>query len=132
MQVSVNPRDPNSFASASLDKTIKVWGVGTTRSSAHYTLTGHKAGVNCVAYAPTGEKPLLVSGGDDYLVKVWDYQTKHCVFTFEAHNDNISAVAFHPDLPIIFSCGEDNLINIWNAITYKQEQQLNYGLERVW
>lgn len=30
------------------------------------------------------------------------------------------------------SAGEDNVINIWNAVTFKLETQLNYGLQRVW
>lgn len=41
-------------------------------------------------------------------------------------------MAFHPDIPIIFSAGEDDVINIWNALTYRNEQTLNYGLKRVW
>jgi WD40 repeat protein len=41
-------------------------------------------------------------------------------------------VSFHPDLPIILSAGEDNVVNIWNAITFKHEHALNYGLQRVW
>ena len=39
---------------------------------------------------------------------------------------------FHADLPIIISCAEDNVINIWNAVNFKLETQLNYGLQRVW
>ena len=55
------------------------------------------------------------------------------MYTFaEAHAENVIDVAFHPDIPIIFSCGEDEVVNIWNAQTYRNEQQLNYGLKRVW
>lgn len=46
MQIVLNPKDPNTFASASLDKTIKIWGVSTTTTTANYSLTGHTAGVN--------------------------------------------------------------------------------------
>jgi WD40 repeat protein len=42
------------------------------------------------------------------------------------------AVAYHPDIPIIFSAGEDDVVNVWNALTYRNEQTLNYGLKRVW
>ena len=35
-------------------------------------------------------------------------------------------------MPIILSAGEDNVVNIWNAVTFKHETTLNYGLQRVW
>ena len=83
MQLAINPKDPNMFASASLDKTIKIWTVGTTKTTANYTLTGHEAGVNCVDFSRDLERPHLVSGSDDGLVKIWDYQTRQCLFTFD-------------------------------------------------
>ena len=48
MQIAINPKDNNQFASASLDKTVKVWNLGS--SVPNYTLEGHDKGVNCVAY----------------------------------------------------------------------------------
>lgn len=43
MHVVFNPKDMNSFASASLDKTIKVWALNS--SSANFTLEGHSKGI---------------------------------------------------------------------------------------
>lgn len=63
---------------------------------------------------------------------MWDYQTKQCLFTFEGHDDNISAVAFHPELPILISASEDGKVNVWNSITFELETNLNYGLDRAW
>ena len=63
MQVKFNPKDSNTFASCSLDNSIKVWGINTT--SPYYTLSEHKAGVNCLSYSSAGDKPYLVSGSDD-------------------------------------------------------------------
>ena len=121
------------FASASLDKLIKIWTITNQKTSANYSLVGHQQGVNCLDFCNSNDRPHLVSGGDDGHVKVWDYQSKQCLFTFsDGHSDNVSAVAFHPDLPLIFSAGEDHVINIWNSLTYKQETFLNYGLKRVW
>lgn len=37
-------------------------------------------GVNCVDYFHGGEKPYLISGADDRLVKIWDYQVCCCVY----------------------------------------------------
>jgi len=130
MQIIINPKDNNTFASASLDRTIKVWNLGS--SSPNFTLEGHEKGVNCVDYYYGGDKPYLISGADDRLVKIWDYQNKTCVQTLEGHAQNISCVAFHPELPIILTGSEDGTVRIWHANTYRLESTLNYGLERVW
>ena len=66
------------------------------------------------------------------LVKVWDYQNKTCVQTLEGHAQNVTAVAFHPELPIILTGSEDGTVRVWHASTYRLETTLNYGLERVW
>ncbi len=79
-----------------------------------------------------GDRPYLISGADDRLVKVWDYQTKACVQTLEGHTHNVSAVCFHPELPIIVSGSEDGSVRVWHATTYRLENTLSYGLERLW
>eukprot|EP00928_Gymnodinium_smaydae_P092345 TRINITY_DN7619_c0_g4_i1.p1 TRINITY_DN7619_c0_g4~~TRINITY_DN7619_c0_g4_i1.p1 ORF type:complete len:983 (-),score=256.05 TRINITY_DN7619_c0_g4_i1:18-2636(-) len=132
MMVQWNPRDSSGFASCSLDRSLKVWGISGRNSAAHFTLNGHQKGVNCVEYAPTGEKPYLISGSDDFTVKIWDYQTQQCIQTLTGHTNNISAALFHPTLPIILTGSEDNSVRVWHASTYRLEATLNYCLERVW
>ena len=105
MMVRFNPKDPAYFASASLDKTVKMWCL--TAPDPNFTLEGHDQGVNCVAFMPSGDRPFLVSGSDDLTVKVWDYQTKACVHTLKGHEKNVSCVDFHPTLPLIISGSED-------------------------
>ncbi len=65
-------------------------------------------------------------------MKVWDYQNKSCVQTLEGHAQNVTAVAFHPELPIVLTGSEDGTVKIWHSSTYRLETTLNYGLERVW
>lgn len=88
--------------------------------------------MNALGYYRGGDKPYLVSGADDHTVRVWDYQTKLCIATLEGHTNNISCVAFHPSLPIILSGSEDGTVRLWHANTYRLENTLNYGMERVW
>lgn len=130
MQIAINPKDNNTFASASLDRTLKVWQLGA--ATANFTLEGHEKGVNCVDYYHGGDKPYLISGADDRLVKIWDYQNKTCVQTLEGHAQNISAVSFHPELPVVLTGSEDGTVRIWHANTHRLESSLNYGFERVW
>ncbi|CAK88381.1 unnamed protein product (macronuclear) [Paramecium tetraurelia] len=80
MMVAYNPRDPNTFASASMDNTVKVWTIRIANLISH-----------------------LISDGDDRSIKIWDCQTKQCIHTLEAHQQNISSAKFHTDLPLIIS-----------------------------
>lgn len=130
MQVAFNPKDTNTFASASLDKTIKMWGLNS--SQPNFTLEGHEKGVNCIDFFHGGDKPYLMSGSDDKTVRIWDFQTKACVKVLEGHTNNISDVCFHPELPLIITGSEDGSVRLWNSHTYRLEQTLTFNLERVW
>eukprot|EP01004_Peranema_trichophorum_P003013 NODE_202_length_3244_cov_63.779558_g175_i0.p1 GENE.NODE_202_length_3244_cov_63.779558_g175_i0~~NODE_202_length_3244_cov_63.779558_g175_i0.p1 ORF type:complete len:1006 (+),score=232.17 NODE_202_length_3244_cov_63.779558_g175_i0:275-3019(+) len=130
MGVVFNPKDPNTFATASLDKFVKVWNL--TSTVPNFTLEGHDKGVNCVEYYRGGDKPYIISGSDDRTAKVWDYQTKCCIQTLSGHANNVSCVLFHPDLPLIITGSEDESVKIWQMATYRLETTLDYGLERVW
>ncbi len=63
MQMVLHPRDVNTLASASLDKSIKVWNI-QSGNKALYSLLGHQNGINCLDYYK-GDKPYIISGGDD-------------------------------------------------------------------
>uniref|UniRef100_A0A8D0DEL5 Coatomer subunit beta' n=1 Tax=Sander lucioperca TaxID=283035 RepID=A0A8D0DEL5_SANLU len=130
MQIVINPKDNNQFASASLDRTVKVWQLGS--KTPNFTLEGHEKGVNCIDYYSGGDKPYLISGADDRLVKIWDYQNKTCVQTLEGHAQNVTCVCFHPELPIILTGSEDGTVRVWHSNTYRLENTLNYSMERVW
>ncbi|KAK3687894.1 coatomer WD associated region-domain-containing protein [Podospora appendiculata] len=131
MSLAINPKDTNTFASACLDRTVKIWSLGS--STPNFQLEAHETkGVNHVEYYPHSDKPYLLTTSDDRTVKIWDYTTKSLIATLEGHTNNVSFACYHPELPIIISGSEDGTIRIWNANTYRFEQSLNYGLERAW
>ncbi|KAI0132949.1 coatomer WD associated region-domain-containing protein [Xylariales sp. AK1849] len=131
MGIAINPKDTNTFASACLDRTVKVWSLGS--STPNYTIEAHDTkGVNFVDYYHQSDRPHLLTCSDDRTIKVWDYQQKSLIATLEGHSNNVSWAVYHPELPIILSGSEDGTIRIWNASTYRFEQSLNYGLERSW
>ncbi|KAL8773807.1 MAG: hypothetical protein Q9194_004219 [Teloschistes cf. exilis] len=131
MGLAINPKDTNTFASACLDRTVKIWSFGS--GHANYTLEAHETkGVNHVDYYPQADKPYLLTTSDDQTVKIWDYTTKSLIATLEGHTSNVSFACYHPELPIIISGSEDGTVKIWHANTYRLEQSLTYGLERAW
>ncbi|KAI8867406.1 Coatomer, beta' subunit [Ramicandelaber brevisporus] len=143
MSIEISPKDPNLFASASVDRTVKVWSlssvnvssntgnVGTTQSP-NFTLDAHGKSTNCLGYYSGSDKPYLVTGGDDKVARVWDYVSKSTVATLEGHNGNVNVAKFHPRLPLIITAAEDNSVKLWNGSTYRMENSLNYGLDRPW
>ena len=76
---------------------LQVWQLGST--SPNFTLDGHEKGVNCVDYYHGGDKPYLISGADDRMVKIWDYQNKTCVQTLEGHAQVTKTSFLHASQP---------------------------------
>ena len=121
------------FMSCSLDKQIKVWNIKLALENNNtplFTLDGHNKGVNCIS-APT-DKPFILSGSDDHLIKLWDTSTKHCLASMSGHTNNVSFAHFHPKLPLIISGSEDGTIKVWHSNTHKLLNSYNFGMERIW
>ena len=138
MDVKFNPKDPSTFASASLDTSIKFWSL--TPAQNRFNLNGHEAGVNCVEFFPGSDKPYLASGSDDFSIRIWDYQTRACIqkiqardpkdFTF--HQGNVTSLKFHPKFPLLISTAEDNTFILWNSLTFSREKKFDVGKKRGW
>lgn len=57
---------------------------------------------------------LIVSGGDDFLIKGWDFSENKKVFELKGHVDFIRSVQFHNELPWVLSASDDQTLRIWN------------------
>ena len=78
------------LASASADKSVKLWDVVTGREV--YTLTGHGKVVTSLAFSPDGR--WLASGRWDKTIKIWDVQTGQEIQTLVRHVHPAYSVAF--------------------------------------
>src|SRR6187399_498292 len=70
LAVAVSP-DSNYIASASRDKSAKLWEVRTGREVRSFL--GHEASVTCVGFSADGK--LLITGSNDKTVRLWDVAT---------------------------------------------------------
>lgn len=91
------------LASASNDRTVRIWRVQTRNTTA--VLTGHNGPVNALAYSPDGLR--LVTGGADGLLNLWDVARGAVIATARPNpqrqrandpaGDAINALAVSPD-----------------------------------
>ncbi|KEG09147.1 putative beta prime cop protein [Trypanosoma grayi] len=131
MGIAFNPKDPSTFATASLDCTVKVWSINSPVPN--FQLEGHEDGVNCVDYYPGGDKPYLLSGSDDQTVRLWDYQTRACLQVFSHHAANVTAVLFHPSQPLLFTLAEDMEMKIIASDTHRLLLSIDHSrMNRGW
>ena len=105
---------------------------GNTDAVVKFVLEGHDRGVNWVAFHPT--LPLIVSAGDDRLVKLWRMsETKAWeVDTCRGHFQNVSACLFHPHQDLILSVGEDKTIRVWDLNRRTSVQSFKRENDRFW
>lgn len=112
-------RSDNTIASASKDKTVKVWDFNGTLKR---ELTGHKREVMAVAFSHDGEK--LVSGSADGTVKEWEVATGKMIQSIDAHDGWVRTVAYNHNSTQIASGGDDGKINIWNRSSGKLQNTI--------
>jgi coatomer protein complex subunit alpha (xenin) len=105
---------------------------GNTDAVVKFVLEGHDRGVNWVSFHPT--LPLIVSAGDDRLVKLWRMsETKAWeVDTCRGHFQNASGCLFHPHQDLILSVGEDKTIRVWDLNKRTAVQSFKRENDRFW
>lgn len=150
------------IASASLDQSVRVWDIsglrkkhsaptsmtfedqmarananqadmfGNTDAIVKFVLEGHDRGVNDISWHKT--LPLLVSAGDDRLVKLWRMsETKAWeVDTCRGHFQNVSQCCFHPSQDLILSVGEDKTLRVWDLNKRTSVASFKRENDRFW
>ncbi len=105
---------------------------GNTDAIVKYVLEGHDRGVNWAAFHP--RLPLVVSGGDDRVLKIWRMtETKAWeVDTCRGHTNNISCCLFDPHQDLIISVGEDKTIRTWDLNKRTPVQLFKRESDRFW
>ncbi len=86
----------------------------------HRTLVGHAGRVRSVAVSRLGGRTVIVSGGDDATMRVWDATTGASVGDpLTGHTDWIYAIADGQigDQTIIASGSGDRTVRVWDAAT---------------
>ncbi|EGO22522.1 hypothetical protein SERLADRAFT_357303 [Serpula lacrymans var. lacrymans S7.9] len=87
------------------------------------TLTGHEQGVwavhllsdVCSASEGWGQpNSLLVSGGCDKVLRVWDVKSGHCIYVLRGHTSTIRCIKVLHNRPIAVTGSRDWTLRVWD------------------
>jgi guanine nucleotide-binding protein subunit beta-2-like 1 protein len=117
--------DNRQIVSGSRDRSIKLW---NTLGECKFTVKDgtHTDWVSCVKFSPS-TTGLLVSGGWDKVVKVWnltEFKVKH---NLVGHKGHINTVTVSPDGSLCASGGEDGTAMLWDLAEGKHLYSLEAG-----
>lgn len=109
--------DGKLLASASRDRTVKLWDLGNGHELRSYL--GHSDDVRSVAFSPNGK--LVASGGFDGEIKLWDPTTAKDIRSITGKGGFIVSLVFSPDGRYVISgqapkTGKDNYLLCVNEV----------------
>jgi DNA-binding beta-propeller fold protein YncE len=112
--------DGARLASASFDKTVRVWDLAKRQPA--LTLTGHSDFVYAVAWDPHGK--WIASASKDRTVKIVDAATGKTRLTLSGMDQDVLAVAASADGTRVISSGYETQLYWWNAATGERTRRM--------
>ncbi|KAJ1511722.1 Transducin (beta)-like 3 [Coelomomyces lativittatus] len=125
--ISVSPHG-QWFASASQDKTVKIWSVANGELIG--VCQGHKRGVWKCDFAPLEQ--ILATCSGDKTIKLWNLKDFSCIRTFEGHSSSIVSVRFISYGSQLLSTDADGLLKLWTIKANQCTLTLDAHEDRIW
>jgi len=119
--------DGRKVASASWDKTLKLWDATSGREL--HTLPGHTGGVTSVAFSPDGR--MLASASNDSTLKLWDVTSGRETRIITGHTFSVNSVAFSPGGRTLASASDDKTCKLWDVASGKELRTFTGHADRV-
>ncbi|CBH10314.1 coatomer alpha subunit, putative [Trypanosoma brucei gambiense DAL972] len=117
--VCFHPTQP-LIASASDDRTVRVWRIGSTTCTEEVQLRGHTNNVSCVVYT----KDYLVSNGEDRTIRVWDVKTRCSVMLFRRESDRYWMLAALLEKNLL-AAGHDSGVHVFKLFRERPASTMN-------
>ena len=103
-------RSGRQLASASFDRTVKLWDVGEARLI--HSFEDHQAQVTSVQFTRNDRE--LVSVGWDYSFRRFDIATKRQTYLGRGHTQRVEWCDLNPQGDLLASVGGDGVVRLWN------------------
>ncbi len=125
--MSIDVNSDGILASGGYDGSISLWQV-TDRGLKKGKIqpNAHSRRVRDLNFSPDGK--ILVSAGNDHMIKLWDVNTMYLIGNLQNHSDKVASVAVSHDGKILASGSDDHTIKLWNLKTGNEI----YSQDKVW
>ncbi|MBW4465078.1 MAG: hypothetical protein KME07_06515 [Pegethrix bostrychoides GSE-TBD4-15B] len=123
--------DGKFLAASDTNQEISVWNFEDNELVR--TFDAHTAWVRVVAFSPL-DNNLLISGSEDFTVRLWDIQNNQCLKTLAGDIGLVLSVVQNPKTKLLASSGSNGRINFWDVETGEclKSWQAHTANFRVW
>ncbi|KAG0202243.1 Bromodomain and WD repeat-containing protein 3 [Mortierella sp. GBA30] len=78
-------------------------------------MNGHRFPTYCLLFDRTNNR--VITGSDDYLIKIWSAQSGYLLFTLRGHAAVVTYMDLSPDNTMLASASNDGIVRVWDLKT---------------
>ncbi|KAI9457236.1 WD40 repeat-like protein [Lactarius psammicola] len=132
-------REQGWIASGSFDRTIKLWDLSRSSQAqpAQPVMTfsppessGPKASIYALAVDPQGH--MVVSGGPERVIRMWDPRAGRRIGKLVGHTDNIRAILISEDSRCLLTASADASVKLWSLTSQRCLHTFTHHTDSVW
>ncbi|KAB8342929.1 hypothetical protein FH972_022526 [Carpinus fangiana] len=120
------------IAAAGLDRKISVWDLNGAGQRLQIQVPDDDAKEKGSVYALAATDSMLVSGGPENVVKVWDPRSAKRITHLVGHTDNIRDVLISEDGDTILSASSDQTIKVWSMAMGRCIYTMSMHTDSIW
>ncbi|KAF9361877.1 Bromodomain and WD repeat-containing protein 3 [Mortierella sp. AD094] len=78
-------------------------------------MNGHRFPTYCILFDRTNSR--IITGSDDYLIKIWSAQSGYLLFTLRGHSAVVSYIDLSTDNTMLATASHDGIVRVWDVKT---------------